>query len=158
MDQQTQESSQEQVTASENISPIKKKKKKKGLIIFLVVLLIEFGIGLADLQRGIEANGVGHFERAHRHAALAADIFDDRRGDAFHQHLNTFGRIGAVATRGVEAAAVVHDDRRLADLLHEVHRPRQGLGRGLLADDDLDQRHLLDRREEVDADEVLRAR
>lgn len=40
MDQQTQESSQEQVTASENISPIKKKKKKKGLIIFLVVLLI----------------------------------------------------------------------------------------------------------------------
>ena len=34
MDQQTQESSQEQVTASENISPIKRKKKKKGLIIF----------------------------------------------------------------------------------------------------------------------------
>lgn len=34
MDQQTQESSQEQVTASENISPIKRK-EEKGLIIFL---------------------------------------------------------------------------------------------------------------------------
>ena len=45
MDQQTQESSQEQVTASENISPIKKKKKKKGLIIFLVVLLIAAAAG-----------------------------------------------------------------------------------------------------------------
>ena len=30
MDQQTQESSQEQITASENISPIKKKKKKSS--------------------------------------------------------------------------------------------------------------------------------
>ena len=29
MDQQTQESSQEQITASENISPIKKKKRIK---------------------------------------------------------------------------------------------------------------------------------
>lgn len=47
MDQQTQESSQEQVTASENISPIKKKKKKKGLIIFLVVLLIAAAAGWA---------------------------------------------------------------------------------------------------------------
>ena len=32
------------------------------------------------------------------------------------------------------------------------------LGRGLLADDDLDQRHLLDRREEMQADEVVRPR
>ena len=45
MDQQTQESSQEQITASENISPIKKKKKKKGLIIFLVVLLVAAAAG-----------------------------------------------------------------------------------------------------------------
>ena len=40
MDQQTQESSQEQVTASENISPIKKKKKKKGLIAVIVIVVL----------------------------------------------------------------------------------------------------------------------
>lgn len=52
MDQQTQESSQEQVTASENISPIKKKKKKKGLIIFLVVLLVAAAAGCRLLLYG----------------------------------------------------------------------------------------------------------
>ena len=33
-----------------------------------------------------------------------------------------FRDIGAEAARGVEAAAVVDDDRRLADLLHVVER------------------------------------
>ena len=37
-----------------------------------------------------------------------------------------------------------------------IERARDRLVAGLLADDDLDQRHLLDRREEMDADELLR--
>src|SRR5690606_34524200 len=44
--------------------------------VLLVVLLIELGVGLADLRRGVQAGAVGHFERAHRHAALAPDILD----------------------------------------------------------------------------------
>ena len=37
-------------------------------------------------------------------------------------------------------------------------RDGERLVAGLLAEDDLDQHHLVDRREEVDADEVLRPR
>ena len=57
--------------------------------------------------------------------------------------------------RGVEAAAVVDHDRRLLDLLDDVVGLGQRRVGGLLALDDLDQRHLVDRREEVQADEVL---
>src|SRR5690606_40742309 len=53
----------------------------------------------SDLQRRIEANGIRHFERAHRHAALAADVFDNRRRDTFHQHFDAFSGIGAEAAR-----------------------------------------------------------
>ena len=56
---------------------------------------------------------------------------------------------------GEEAAAVVDDDRGLADGQRVVEHAGQRLVRGLLALDDFDQRHLVDRREEVDPDEVL---
>ena len=61
----------------------------------------------------------------------------------------------ADAAVDVEAAAVVDDDRRLLDRADEIHRSRQRLRAGLLAHDDLDQHHLLDRREEMHADEIL---
>ena len=56
--------------------------------------------------------------------------------------------------RGEEPARVADDDRRLADGPHEVVRPGQGGVGRLLADDDLDQRHLVHRREEVQAEEI----
>jgi hypothetical protein len=45
---------------------------------------------------------------------------------------------------GVEAPAVVDDDRGLPDLLHHVVRLGECDVGGLLAADDLDQRHLVD--------------
>ena len=54
-------------------------------------------------------------ERADRHAGHAADILDHRRRHAFGQHQMAFADIGADHARGVEAARVVDDDRRLAD-------------------------------------------
>ncbi len=51
---------------------------------------------------------------------------------------------------------VVDHDRGLADLAHEVERLRQGFIAGLLAADQLHQRHLVDGREKVDANKVIR--
>ena len=73
------------------------------------------------------------------------------------QHRDAFHHVGAEDAAGVEAAAVVDDDRRLADLQHEVEAARQRLVAGVLADDDLHQRHLVHRAEEVQADEVAPA-
>ncbi len=56
--------------------------------------------------------------------------------------------------RGVEATAVVDHDRRLADLQDHVVGLGERLVGGLLALDDLDERHLVDGAEEVQADEV----
>src|SRR5262249_8570129 len=111
----------------------------------------------ADLQHGVDAHGVGHFKRAHRHAGHAAALLHDRRSDAFGQHGEAFFRIGAEHAAGVEAAEVVHGHRRLLDLEDIVHRlGERFLGRALTLDD-LDQAHALDRREEVDADELVGA-
>src|ERR1043166_2347153 len=66
-----------------------------------------------------------------------------------------FTDVGADHARGVEAARVVHHNGCLADRAHVIERDRErGIG-GLLAHDDLDQHHLVDRREEMHADEVL---
>ena len=96
-----------------------------------------------------------HLQRAARHAGHAADVVDQGGGIALFQHGHALGDIGAEAARGVEAAAVVDDDRGLLDLHHIVERLRDRRLAGLLAEDDLDQHHLVDGREEVDADEVL---
>ena len=103
-------------------------------------------------QTGYAPNG----QRTDRHAGELARAFDQLRIDAFGQHLRAFGGVGAEAAAGVEAAAVVDDDRRLPELADVVERARDRLNARLLANDDLHQRHLLDRREEVNADEALR--
>ena len=109
---------------------------------------------LRDLVHQFDGDFVGQRQRAHRHAGQAAGVVDQRRGDALLQQGHALGKIGAEDAAGVEAARVVDHDRRLADGAHEVHRARQRRRRGLLAEDDFHQRHLLGRREEVQADEV----
>src|SRR5690606_790597 len=59
-------------------------------------------------------------------------------------------------TGGEEAAAVVHHNGDLADLLHVVEGAGQGVIGGFLAHDDFNQLHLVHRGEEVQADEVVR--
>src|SRR5690606_5794972 len=55
-----------------------------------------------------------------------------------------------------EAAAVVHYNGDLADLLHVVECAGQGVIGGILAHDDFHQLHFVHRGEEVQADEVIR--
>src|SRR5690606_32839627 len=57
---------------------------------------------------------------------------------------------------GEEAAAVVHYNGDLADLLHVVECAGQGVIGGFLAHDDFHQLHFVHRGEEVQADEVIR--
>jgi len=97
-----------------------------------------------------------HRQRAHRHAGLQAGHLDRARMLAFGQQGHALHRVRREAARGVEATRIVDHDRRLLDLLDEVEAAGQRFLRGLLADDDLDQRHLVDRREEVQANVVLR--
>ncbi len=108
-----------------------------------------------DLPAEVDGDLVVERQRAHRHAGVTRAVLDHGGRDALLQHAMALADEGAADARGEEAAAVVHDDRRLADLLHVVQRPRERLLRGLLADNDLDQRHLLDRREEMETDELV---
>src|SRR5690348_15807024 len=111
------------------------------------------GLGVAprlvhDLPAEIARHLVVERQRADRHAGIAGAVLDHRRRDDLLRYAMVLSdEVVAVWSRE-EAEAVVDHDRRLDDLLYEVDRARERLGRGLLADDDLDQRHLLDRREE----------
>ena len=110
-----------------------------------LVGIAEIGPGLlANLVAEVEPDFVVHRQRADRHAHLLADIFDQRRHGAFAEQRQAFLHIGAKAARGVETAAVVDHDRRLADLHHIIQRLGDGGGGGFLADDDFHQRHAFD--------------
>ena len=93
---------------------------------------------------------------ADRVAGLGRRPLERHRVHALGEHRQALVDHRADDPRGVEAAAVVDHDRGLADLLDDVVGLGQRLVGGLLAADDLDQRHLVDRAEEVQADEVVR--
>ena len=112
---------------------------------------------LLDLLHQLEIELVAELKGADRVTGLGRRAFQRHRVHTLAEHRETFVDHRADDPRGVEAAAVVDDDRGLPDLLDDVVRLREGLVGGLLAADDLDQRHLVDRREEVQADEVLGA-
>ncbi len=129
------------------------------------ILLLGHGVGaevgaggVHDLERQVDRHLVVEGERSHRHAGHGAGVLDHRGRHALDQHAVAFADIGLDDARGVETARIVDDDRRLADRADEIQRAGQRLVTGLLADDDLDQAHALHRREEVNADEVLRSR
>ena len=112
--------------------------------------------GDPDLPHQLHVQLVGELEGADRVAVLGGGPLERHRVHALAEHGQPLVDHRADDPRGVEAAAVVDDDRGLPDLLHHVVRLGQRLVRGLLAADDLHQRHLVDGAEEVQADEVLR--
>jgi hypothetical protein len=116
----------------------------------------EVGAGLVQhVHAQRECGFVQHGQRAHGHAGLDAGVLDGGGRNAFAQHGRAFHHKGAEGAAGVEAARVVDHDGDLAQGLHIVKGAGHGFVVGLLAADDLDQLHLVDRAEEVDADELL---
>ena len=108
------------------------------------------------MQAQAECSFIQHGQRPHRHAALDAGVFDHRGRDTFAQHGSTLHHKGAEHPAGEEAARVIDHDGQLANGLHIVKSTGHGLVIGLRAADDLDQLHLVDRAEEMDADKLVR--
>ena len=112
--------------------------------------------GLGDLHAEVDRGFVDELQRAERKAELAGGVLDEGGGDALGDHAHPLVEVGDDAAVGVEEAGVVDDDRGLPDLADEVERLGDGAVGGFGAADDLDEGHLLDGREEVDAEEVGR--
>ena len=112
----------------------------------------------ADVLGQGERHLVEHGERRGGEAGRRRCPLDDLRVDALGDELGALVDERAEDAAGVEAASVADDDRDLADLLDEVDRAGGGLVGGVLAADDLDELHLVDRAEEVQPDEVRGAR
>ena len=124
----------------------------RGNVKFTEILLCLLHHVVAQLERNL----VRDRKRADRHARVFRNVLDQRRVDAFGQHVDAFAAEYAENAASVKAPAVVDNDRRLPQLLNVIKRLSDRDIVGLLANDDLDQRHLFYRREEVDADELLR--
>src|SRR5690606_17977874 len=112
---------------------------------------------LPDPARQGEGQLVHQGQHLGRITDLRCGLLDGGGFDSLADHGDALVDEVADDAGGEEAAGVVDDDRRLADLADQVEGAGQRLLTGALALDDLDQRHLVDRREEVQADEVVLA-
>ena len=106
--------------------------------------------------RDVEAGQVGHGKGAHGEAVgLEGPVHGLRRRAVFHQILGMAAIHGKDAVADESVAHAGHDR-----LLLERHRQRQRcgqhVGRGVPRADDFQQSHQIGRREEVQADHVLR--
>ncbi len=70
--------------------------------------------------------------------------------------MHHLGSVGSQGARCVEAGSVADNDHRLPLAPADFHGQGDGLVGRLLGDDHLEQRHLLDRREVVHADDIAR--
>ena len=100
----------------------------------------------------VDAGEVGHLERAHRHPELDMDPVDLLGRGAFEQQVGRLDLARHQHAVADEAVADARDHRDLLDLLGELHRGDQHVGRGLRAAHHLEQLHDVGRREEVEAD------
>ena len=113
---------------------------------------------LGDVQDGVEAEDVDEEERAHRRDVLCAG---DALVDLLDREALLLLRAPDLADRGVEdpvddeAGDLLAGDRLLADRLGEVDGCLDRLLDGVVARDDLDQRHDRRRVEEVEADDLV---
>ena len=83
-------------------------------------------------------------------------VVDELDVDALGKEIAHLVHVWGQRAIGVEAGSVVHDDHGLSLPLPELDARRRHPVGSLIGRDDLEQRHLLDRREVVHADDVLR--
>ena len=139
------------------------------MIVGMTVFMIMVMTGRSSLRREIrellmqhiigELQGdlVQHSQRPDGHACLHGDVLDQGGRHTFAQKCHALVDEAAEDPAGVETARVVHHDRGLADLEHEVEGPCHCFVGGLPPADDLHQRHLVHGREEMQTDEALGA-
>src|ERR1035437_317188 len=112
---------------------------------------------VADLQEELQTQLVGQLQRTNGVASLRGGLLDRGRVYPLGQHGQRLVDDGDDYPAGEETAAVVNDDGRLLYLCRVVQGAGQRRVGRLGAADDLQQRHLVDGGEEVQADEVLPA-
>ena len=118
----------------------------------------EISFGLPSHAHGeIESDLVLHGQRPDRHAQHARRVLDQGRRHALADHGDALVHVATEKATGEEAARIIDDDRRLAQSLHEIECPCERRIGGFLAADDLDQGHAIDRREKMQANEILGA-
>lgn len=105
---------------------------------------------LHQLQRNL----IEHRERLPREPGQRCCPFDHDRINTLADHAGRLQHQGSENTAGEEPAPIVHNNRCLFQLHGEVERARERLIAGRLAHDDLNQRHPIDRAEEVNADDI----
>ena len=105
-----------------------------------------------QIDRGL----IGQLHRPHREAQQLCRVIYQLRCCPFGDHPGAFVGIGDDAAVGIEEPRIVDHDGRFADLAHIIERFGNRTVACFGALDDLDQRHFFDRREEVDADELIR--
>ena len=114
------------------------------------------GIGLVHVDADVDAGHVVDGEQAHGHAPLFHGRVDLARRRAFHHHALGLAAVGLHHAVADKTVADFYQHRRLLERLGEFDRRADRLRARLRRADDLEQRHDIGRREEVQADHVLR--
>ena len=109
---------------------------------------------LADLGANVDPDLVAQRDGSDREPPRHHGLVDFLDGGAVFEQIEHFGRVGADDAGRVEPGAIVHDDDGLAlTLAKGDHGGGDPVGR-FRSHDDLQQGHLLDRREVVHAHDV----
>ena len=108
-----------------------------------------------NMVGNIHAHLIDQTQRPHRHAELQHGLVDVLHARAVLEQMSRFDEIRHENAVHEEAGRVPHHDGQLANLLDELNRAPDDIGRSLPADDHLDQLHPMDGIEEVDADDTL---
>src|SRR5690554_4666224 len=110
-----------------------------------------------SMLAGIHANNVQQVCRAHRPAELFHNLVDFLEVGTVTYQANKTAKVREQNAVNQEARAIVYNDRSLTHGLGVSHSSRNSAITGLLATDNLNQRHHVHRVEEVHATEVFRA-
>src|SRR5690606_3903131 len=127
-----------------------------GLTFYGHTIREAFSHHVTTMVAGVDADHVGQVGRAHGPTELLHDLVDAHEVDTEAQQLGEAAEVREQHAVNQEARAVVDHDRVLAHLLGIGHGGGNGHVAGLLATNDLNQRHHVHRVEEVHADEVFR--
>ena len=126
-----------------------------GLIcIFLTQSHLDLAVINIEAER--ETDFIVQCQHAYWKSNSPAHRFNTNRIESLSHHLVGLVDLGTNGPRCVKTDTIVHYDRDLFNLPGEIKCPRQCLIGGMFTDYDFKERHLLDRREEMQPDKIQR--
>ena len=113
---------------------------------------------LSDVRGDVEAHRVRKLDRSHRHAELDGRTIDERKRHALVRGEHGFGHVRHQDAIHDETRRAAAGQGKLVEASREGERILDNLAARLGRPDDLDEHHLCNRVEEVQADEAARIR